>query len=331
MRKILLVTKITIILTCASYAAAWLFVNGVSEKDLIFGISGYHPEGTFQQSSCSLDRDDPLSTETRTSSKSTDSNSSITSSVVNSEVSAVAQGAGSVAKASSSIKIINGEVTYENTGDNCSTTITSEGDKIIVSSVVMSSSNGSDCGYGASANASTNITPNANNDYNSSNPDGCVGGNTKNTRNTATGNIPRQTSSNRGANFPSSIKKAAELLPNPTPKVQGTALNIDVNIMPSSINLRSDGKLRVIIMSNPAFNASTIMPSSIKLAGASIDSTRGQSRDMNHDGLPDLAVYFNIEDLSLQPGVHEVYISGRTTDGKEFKVYKTIQVINSGR
>ena len=98
---------------------------------------------------------------------------------------------------------------------------------------------------------------------------------------------------------------------------------VDVDIKPSHINLRSRGKLPVAILSTETFDASTIDPDTVTIAGAPIDvrpnGTRALSlHDINGDGLLDLVVHINTTELQLTSFDTEALVEGLTFDGRFF-------------
>ncbi len=83
-------------------------------------------------------------------------------------------------------------------------------------------------------------------------------------------------------------------------------INIDVKPGDDSnfINTRSGGKTPVAILSTPDFDAATVNPLSIRLAGAPVSlkkngTTASSLEDVNGDGLLDLVVHVSTEALQL--------------------------------
>ena len=87
-----------------------------------------------------------------------------------------------------------------------------------------------------------------------------------------------------------------------------SSVTIKVDIYPGDdpnyINPRSNGTLPVAILSTTAFDASTVNPARIKLAGASVKMKHNGTlmsalEDVNGDGLLDLVVHISTEALQL--------------------------------
>ena len=87
---------------------------------------------------------------------------------------------------------------------------------------------------------------------------------------------------------------------------------VEIDIKPgtetNSINLGSNGKIPVAIMSNSLFDATTIDPHSVELAGATVafkgksDNPMTSVSDVNGDGLPDLIVHIDTQGLQITDG-----------------------------
>lgn len=84
-----------------------------------------------------------------------------------------------------------------------------------------------------------------------------------------------------------------------------TTLEVAVDIKPSDpgnrVNLRSRGKLPVAIYSDAFFDATTIDPASVEMAGAGVAATKrklmAKPADLNEDGIVDLLVMFPTAEL----------------------------------
>lgn len=106
------------------------------------------------------------------------------------------------------------------------------------------------------------------------------------------------------------------------PKVIAVAIDIKPGSYPNAINLGSYGLIPVAILSSDQFDATTVNPETVELAGAGL-SVRGKgnkymahSEDVNGDGLLDLVVQVATENLdagSLQDGYP--ILTGKTFDG----------------
>jgi len=106
------------------------------------------------------------------------------------------------------------------------------------------------------------------------------------------------------------------------PKVSAVAIDIKPGSYPNAINLGSHGLIPVAILSSDQFDATTVDPETVELAGAGV-AVRGKSNkymahkeDVNADGLVDLVVQVATENLdpeSLQDGF--AILTGKMFDG----------------
>jgi hypothetical protein len=114
-----------------------------------------------------------------------------------------------------------------------------------------------------------------------------------------------------------------------------TAVNIDVKpgTFPNSINIGSNGTVAVAIFSTPSFDARTVDPLSVTLAGASVE-LRGKGtpmasfEDVDGDGLLDLVVHVSTEALELSDGDTEVVLEGKTFGGMSIQGTDSVRVIS---
>jgi hypothetical protein len=99
---------------------------------------------------------------------------------------------------------------------------------------------------------------------------------------------------------------------------------VEINIRPNGegnrINLHSHGNVPVAVLSESDFDATTINPMTVTFAGAPVDSRRNDEprvvfRDVNHDGLQDIVLRFEIDDMELTPFDTEATLEGTTFDG----------------
>jgi len=109
------------------------------------------------------------------------------------------------------------------------------------------------------------------------------------------------------------------------------AMEVAMDVKPGSmrnvINLGSRGVIPVAILSSSRsngdpfdFDATMVDPTTVSLSGSllrgrgySVDF--GSSIDINRDGLLDLFVHFETEDLKLSPADARVQLEGKTLDG----------------
>lgn len=113
---------------------------------------------------------------------------------------------------------------------------------------------------------------------------------------------------------------------------------VDIDIKPGSypnaINLGSNGVIPVAILSSDAFDATTVDPETVSLAGAGV-AVRGKGNkclasqeDVNGDGLTDLVV--KIETENLGPGTFQngtAILTGETSDGVKFTGSDEITIV----
>ena len=112
------------------------------------------------------------------------------------------------------------------------------------------------------------------------------------------------------------------------------AIDIKPGSYPNAINLGSNGVIPVAILSDGAFDATTVNPETVSLAGAGV-AVRGkgnkylaQEEDVNADGLLDLTIQVETENLDpgqLQDG--DAVITGSTYDGVTFEGQDEITIV----
>lgn len=117
-----------------------------------------------------------------------------------------------------------------------------------------------------------------------------------------------------------------------------SAIDVSIDIKPGSypnaINLRSHGMVPVAILSEEQFDATTVDPDTVELAGASVE-VRGKSNkymaheeDVNGDGLVDLVVQVATENLdpgSFQDGY--AILTAETFDGQLIEGMDEITIV----
>jgi N-acetylneuraminic acid mutarotase len=114
-------------------------------------------------------------------------------------------------------------------------------------------------------------------------------------------------------------------------------IRIAIDIKPgdpkNTINLTSGGDLQVAIFSSLTFSASTIDPTTARLAGAA-PGTQGNGRpessfaDVNRDGLPDLLLRFGIRNLQLSSTATEAVVKATTYSGQRIRGVDSIRVVH---
>ena len=117
---------------------------------------------------------------------------------------------------------------------------------------------------------------------------------------------------------------------------QSTGLQVQIDIVPFTqfniVNLNSDGKLPVAILSSPSFDARFVNPATVRFAGASPVAPRPgwpqfNHIDVNHDRRPDNLLYFNVQDLQLDAADRSAELTGQTFSGQSFSGSDHVLVI----
>lgn len=117
-------------------------------------------------------------------------------------------------------------------------------------------------------------------------------------------------------------------------QIKGFLVNIDIKpgSFPNSIQLASSGTTTVAIFSTPIFDATTIDPTTVTLAGASV-KLKGKStpmasfEDINKDSLLDLVVHVNTEALELTIADTEAILTGQTSEGVWIQGSDSIRIV----
>ena len=112
-------------------------------------------------------------------------------------------------------------------------------------------------------------------------------------------------------------------------------IEVSIDIRPGDpnnrINLQSNGVLPVAVFSTFEFDATTIDPATVTLAGAPI-RVRGNGRrlvlrvDLNRDGIRDIMTFFRIQDLELTVADQTAVLRGQTVDGTRIRGKDSVQV-----
>lgn len=113
-------------------------------------------------------------------------------------------------------------------------------------------------------------------------------------------------------------------------------IQVPIDIKPGSaenaINLGSNGLVPVAILSTPMFDARTVDPLSLTLAGAQV-KVRGKGtlmvavEDVNKDGLPDLVVHVSTDALGLSEQATQAVLEGKTNSGMPIVGLDVIKVV----
>ena len=117
---------------------------------------------------------------------------------------------------------------------------------------------------------------------------------------------------------------------------QPHGIEVDIDIKPgsdpNSINLGSNGKVPVAVLSSSDFDATTVDPLTVALAAAVV-SLRGNGTpmasysDVNGDGLTDIIVHVDTESLVLSEGDTTAVLTGTTLAGVPFSGTDTVRIV----
>jgi hypothetical protein len=114
------------------------------------------------------------------------------------------------------------------------------------------------------------------------------------------------------------------------------ALNVGVDIKPgdspNTINLKSKGVLPVAILSTDTFDATTVSPETVRLAGASVRlKGNGQPafsfEDVNGDGRLDIVLQFDTQSLEITSTDTQANLTGRTKDGLRIVGHDDLRIV----
>jgi hypothetical protein len=114
------------------------------------------------------------------------------------------------------------------------------------------------------------------------------------------------------------------------------SMDVEIDIKPgsypNSINLGSKGGVPVAIFSTPIFDATTVDPLTISLAGADVrlkgkGTPMASFEDVNLDGLLDLLVHVSTEALEATEGDEEALLEATTFDGNSIRATDSIRVV----
>ncbi|MBI2985821.1 MAG: SBBP repeat-containing protein, partial [Deltaproteobacteria bacterium] len=119
-------------------------------------------------------------------------------------------------------------------------------------------------------------------------------------------------------------------------KIGAPVLQVTIDIkpgsFPNSINLGSKGTTPVAILSSASFDAATVDPTTVTLAGAPVAS-RGKGRsmasteDVNGDALPDLVVHVSTEALHLSKADTLAVLEGQTFAGMPIRGADSVRIV----
>lgn len=113
---------------------------------------------------------------------------------------------------------------------------------------------------------------------------------------------------------------------------------IDLDIKPGSdrnpLNLRSKGKLPVVVLGSDELDVSTIDLATLLLNGVGLPEKNNgypaSFEDEDGDGILDLVMLFSLQDLGIEAGMEELLVTGSFLDGGNFEGSSSISVVGLG-
>ncbi|MFQ5882787.1 MAG: hypothetical protein ACE5I9_10015, partial [Candidatus Methylomirabilales bacterium] len=116
-------------------------------------------------------------------------------------------------------------------------------------------------------------------------------------------------------------------------KIDFQKLTVPLDIKPddprNTINLNSQGPVRVAILSTDAFAASRVNARTVKFgpAGAPPDLEHVKTQDVNRDGRDDVVLRFRIQETGIECGETTADLTGRTLLGDRLTGTDAIRVV----
>jgi hypothetical protein len=117
------------------------------------------------------------------------------------------------------------------------------------------------------------------------------------------------------------------------PTVTDVSIDIKPGSLPNSINLASAGSVPVAILSSPTFDATTIVPESVSLAGARVKLVGKSNRalcaaeDVNADGRLDLVCQVVTAQFMIEVGESVAVLEADTINGQHVRGQDSINIV----
>jgi hypothetical protein len=118
----------------------------------------------------------------------------------------------------------------------------------------------------------------------------------------------------------------------PAPESSTVQIDIKPGIFPNSINLGSNGVVPVAILSTLTFDARTVNPTTVLLAGAQV-KVKGKGtpmasfQDVNGDGIMDLVVHVSTDAFELSAGDTQAFLEGKTFGGAQVIGSDSVRIV----
>lgn len=112
----------------------------------------------------------------------------------------------------------------------------------------------------------------------------------------------------------------------------GVMIDIKPNEEPNALNLGSNGNIPIEILRSTSFDATTVVPISVTLAGSRVrikgnGDAQASIKDVNGDGLDDLIVHADTEALELTEVVVSAALQAETVDGTTVRGSDSVMVV----
>jgi hypothetical protein len=116
------------------------------------------------------------------------------------------------------------------------------------------------------------------------------------------------------------------------PEVLKVSIDIKPGGNPNPINLKSQGTVPVAILGTGDFDATTVDPTTVTLAGAPVKLKKNGTpmaayEDANGDGRVDLVLHVSTKDLQLDGSSTEAVLTGHTYDGTAITGTDTVRIV----